>query len=105
MALFLSVAVVGFLLVGVFPTRAWLAQRQEISARTAELDAVEAEQRDLEADVARLKTPEEVEHIAREEYGMTRPGETAFRLLPAAVAPVDLPDGWPFTGTEDWLNR
>lgn len=100
-----SVALVGFLLVGVFPTRAWLAQRDELSARKAELATLEEDQAAVDDDVSRLQTPEEIERIAREEYGMTRPGETPFRMLPGAVAPVDLPDTWPFTGTEDWLNR
>jgi hypothetical protein len=36
---------------------------------------------------------------------MTRPGERPFRVLPPAVAPVELPDTWPFVGAEDWLNR
>ncbi len=88
-----------------FPTRAWLAQRQELSARHAELAALEEEQDAIEAEVAQLQTIEEIERIAREEYGMTRPDEKVFRMLPGAVAPVDLPETWPFTGTEDWLNR
>ncbi len=103
--LLVSVVLVGFLLVGVFPTRAWLAQRDELSARHEELDALEAEQDDIQSQVDRLQTPEEIERIAREEYGMTRRDETAFRMLPGAVAPVDLPDTWPFTGADDWLNR
>ncbi|HXH56011.1 septum formation initiator family protein [Iamia sp.] len=100
-----SVALVGFLLVGVFPTRDWLAQRDQTATQRAELDAVEDDQRRLEERIARLQTPEEVEQIAREEYGMARPGERPFRILPPAVAPVELPDTWPFVGAEDWLNR
>ncbi|CAN5747946.1 hypothetical protein BH24ACT4_BH24ACT4_07350 [soil metagenome] len=103
--LLVSVVLVGFLLVGVFPSRAWLSQRDELSTRNAELAALEGEQAAIDDDVAELQTPEEIERIAREEYGMTRPEETPFRMLPGAVPPVDLPDSWPFTGTEDWLNR
>lgn len=103
--LVVSVALVGFLLVGVFPTRDWLAQRDQTATQRAELDALEDDQRRLEQRIARLQTPEEVERIAREEYGMTRPGERPFRILPPAVAPVELPDTWPFVGAEDWLNR
>lgn len=101
----LSVVVLGFLLVGVFPTRDWWAQHDERSRAAAELATVEADQRRLERRIALLETPEEVEHIAREEYGLTRPGETPFRILPPPVDPVDLPESWPFAGTEDWLNR
>lgn len=103
--LVVSVVLVGFLLVGVFPTRAWLAQRRELSARQDELTALDEEQQAIEDDIAELATPERIERIAREEYGMVREDETPFRMLPGAVAPVDLPDTWPFTGAEDWLNR
>lgn len=104
-ALAASVVVLGFLLVGVFPTRDWWAQRDERSHKKAELTSIGVDQRRLERRLALLETPEEVEHIAREEYGLSRPGETPFRLLPDPVAPVDLPERWPFTGTADWLNR
>ena len=49
--------------------------------------------------------PDEIERLAREEYGMVLPGEKPYRMLPAPEEPVDLPDTWPFTGAEDWLNR
>ncbi len=100
-----SVVFVGFLLVGVFPTRTWLAQRDELGQREAELAAIRAEEADLEDQVETLQDPDEIERIAREEYGMVLPGEKAYGMLPAPEEPVDLPDGWPFTGAEDWLNR
>ena len=52
-----------------------------------------------------METPEAVEQIAREDYGLVRPGETAYQVLPEGAPPVDLPDAWPFTGAGDWLNR
>jgi cell division protein FtsB len=100
-----SVVFVGFLLVGVFPTRTWLAQRDELGQRQAELEAIRAEESDLEDQIDTLQDPEEIERIAREEYGMVKPGEKPYRMLPAPEEPVDLPETWPFTGAEDWLNR
>lgn len=100
-----SVVFVGFLLVGVFPTRTWLAQRDELGQREAELAAIRAEEADLEEQAEVLQDPDEIERIAREEYGMVLPGEKPYRMLPAPEDPVDLPDSWPFTGAEDWLNR
>jgi cell division protein FtsB len=100
-----SVVFVGFLLVGVFPTRTWLAQRDELGQREAELAAIRAEEAALEEQAETLQDPEEIERIAREEYGMVLPGEKPYRILPAPEEPVDLPDTWPFTGAEDWLNR
>ena len=86
-----SVLLVGFLLVGVFPTRTWLAQRDELGQKEAELAAIRADEADLEDRIDTLETPEEIERIAREEYGMTRPGEKPYRILPAPEEPVDLP--------------
>lgn len=104
-SLAVSIVVVGFLLVAVFPTQDWLTQRDEAEARQEELGAIRAEERRLEQRIAELETPGEVERIAREEFGMTRPGETSYRVLPPAVDAVDLPDSWPFTGADDYLNR
>lgn len=100
-----SVALVLFLLVGVFPTQDWLAQRDEARARAERLEAIQAEQAELEERIVELQDPEEIESIAREEHGMTLPGEEAYRILPEPVPPVDLPDTWPFVGAEEWLNR
>lgn len=105
LGLAVSVVFVGFLLVGVFPTRTWLAQRDELGQKEAELAAIRAEEDDLEAQIDGLQDPEEIERIAREEFGMVYPGEKPYRMLPAPEDPVDLPDSWPFTGAEDWLNR
>jgi len=100
-----AVVVVGFLLIGVFPTRTWLAQRDEAAAREAELAELREEEAAYEERIVELETAEEIEQIAREEHGMVREGETPYRVLPPTVAPVELPDTWPFAGADDWLNR
>lgn len=100
-----SVVLVVVLLVGVFPTRDWLDQREQSRERQAELEASQAEQRQLEERIAELQTPEEIEAIGRDEYGLVRPGEEAYAILPESVPPVELPDTWPFVGAEEWLNR
>jgi cell division protein FtsB len=99
------VVLVGVLLVGVFPTRTWLAQRGETRERQAELERIRAEQSVHEDRVAELQDPDVIEQIAREKLGYVRPGEEAYRILPPSVPPVDLPESWPFTGADDWLNR
>jgi cell division protein FtsB len=103
--LVVSVVLVGFLLIGVFPTRTWLAQREETQERQAELDRIRAEEAVHEERLDELDDPDEIEAIAREEHGLVRPGEDAYQMLPPAVPPVELPDTWPFTGADDWLNR
>lgn len=100
-----SFVLVLVLLVGVFPTRDWWAQRQELQERQANLDRQEAEAERLEERISVLRTEEEVERMAREDYGMVRPGEEAYQIAPPPVDAVELPDTWPFAGTADWLNR
>jgi cell division protein FtsB len=103
--LVVSVVLVGFLLVGVFPTRTWLAQREERDERQAELDRIRAEEAVHEDRIAELEDPDAIEAAARDDQGLVMPGETAYQMLPRSVPPVDLPDTWPFTGADDWLNR
>jgi cell division protein FtsB len=104
-ALVVAIATVGLLVVGVFPTRTYLAQRAATSAAAAELDRLDAENARLERRIDRLLTPAEVERIAREQYGLVRPGEEAYAVLPPPAPPVDLLDVWPFVGVADELNR
>jgi cell division protein FtsB len=100
-----SVVMVGFLLVGVFPTRTWLAQREETRDRQAELDRIRAEQAVQEERVAELQDPDVIEAEARDKYGLAQPGETVYQMMPSPGAPIDLPETWPFAGADDWLNR
>ena len=91
-----SLAALGVLFVGVFPTRAHLAQRRDIAAAEAELARVEAENAELAARVAALGTDAEVERLAREQFGFVFRGEEAYAILPAPPEPPPVPDAWPF---------
>ena len=97
-ALVASVAAVVGLFVGVFPTRAFLAQRHDIAAAQEELRGIEATNAELEARVEALGTDAEVERLAREQYNLVMPGEEAYALLPAPTPPLPVPDAWPFRG-------
>jgi len=105
MALLASVAFVGFLLLAVFPTRTILAQRAATRRASSELSALDRRNRALERRIDRLRTPSEIERLARKEYGLVRPGEEAYAILPPPPPPVELPDVWPFVGVADYLNR
>jgi cell division protein FtsL len=100
-----SVLVVGFLLVAVFPTRTLLTQRSDTGKAQSELTDLQKANAQLTQRIAKLGTDAEVERIAREEFGMTRPGEEAYAVLPAPEDPVVLPEVWPFAGAADELNR
>lgn len=72
------------------PYRQIIDSNRDVAEAQAELDALVAENQQLEADVAALETPEEIERLAREKLGYARPGETAYVVLdpPGSGEPV-----------------
>lgn len=87
---FLALLLVGALaitLAGIFPFRQIIAQERAVDATRDKLDALREENRLLQDTVNLLETPDEVERLAREEFGYVRPGETAF----VVVTPLDSP--------------
>lgn len=77
-----TVALVGFLFVAVFPTRTWLAQTESIASAEEQLAVLEEQNVLLEQRVSALQEDEEIERLAREQYNLVRPGEEAYALLP-----------------------
>lgn len=65
-------------LAGVFPFRQLIAQERLVENTQAKLDVLVAENEALQADIDAVATPAELERIAREQYGMVRPGETGY---------------------------
>ena len=104
-ALGLSVLMIGVLFVAVFPTRTYLTQRTATHKVDKRLAQLAAEQRALDRQAKRLSTPAEIERLARERYGLVRPGEEAYAVLPQAAPPIGLPDVWPFADIEQHLSR
>jgi len=77
------IGLIGLLFVAVFPTRTWLAQRAEREAAVAQLELLEEQNAILASRVEALRSDEEIERLAREQYNLVRPGEEAYALLPA----------------------
>lgn len=102
-ALLLAVLVVGLLFVTVFPTRAYLAQRSAVGRAEQRIKSLDGESRRLDDESRRLDTPAEIERMAREQYGLVRPGESAYALLPPPAQPIGLPALWPFKGLDEAL--
>jgi hypothetical protein len=88
--------VLGALAIGVFPTRSFLDQRSQTSQTERRLTVLREQNKELSDRLAALKTPEEIERLAREEYNLVRPGEEAYSVLPAPLPPLQLPEIWPF---------
>jgi cell division protein FtsB len=86
-----GVALAGVLFLFVFPTGSWLAQRRDRHQVEAELRLLTSQNRRLERRVRQLRTPAEIERIARAKYNLVRPGEEAFAILPPRPAPATVP--------------
>lgn len=93
----LGLALVAVLFVGVFPTRTYLSQREALAANRSTLEELEAENEVLAERVEALRSPDEIERLARQDFGMVRPGEEPYRILPSPEPPVVVPGSWPFS--------
>ena len=82
-----AAALVVFLIVGVFPTRTYLHQQDQISAEEVRVQVLAAENERLSAKVEQLHTDAEIERLAREQYNLVRPGEEAYAILPGPADP------------------
>ena len=78
-ALLISVALLA--IVAVVPAREYLDQRSKITELEHQTAQLAKQNAKLEAQVAKLHDPVELERLARECLGMVAPGETAL-LLP-----------------------
>ena len=78
--LLLIVAMLG--MYATVPLRQYLDQRAEARRLEGEVAALEAQNADLLADIAKLSDPTHLERLARECLGMVKPGETRLVLEP-----------------------
>ena len=72
------------LIYAVFPVRTYLDQRAATRRAHEQIAVISELNERLEDQVGGLGTPDEVERIAREDYGMVRPGEEPYSHPPAA---------------------
>ncbi len=74
---------VGLLFAFVYPTRTFLDQRDQMNRARQQLSVLDRENAKLSAEAKRLQNDAEIERIARERYGLVRPGERPFVIIPA----------------------
>lgn len=86
-----GLALVGFLFAFVYPTRTYLSQREQISRAQDRLEVLKQQTIALERDTELLRSDGEVERIAREQYGLGRPGETRYVLVPQDTTSTTAP--------------
>ena len=87
----LALAAVGVLFLFVFPARTYLAQRHELAAATARVQVLAQQNKHLSDQAANLQQDSEVERLARQQYGLVRPGEEAYAILPSPPPPTTVP--------------
>ena len=56
--------------------------RQKRDRLKQEIEALQAEKKRLEEEKKKLSDPEQIEKIAREEYGMAKKNEKVYRVVP-----------------------
>jgi cell division protein FtsB len=83
-----SVALVGGLFLFVLPGRAYLAQRRALTAAETRDSVLGQANSQLNQQITSLQTDAEVEHLARQYYGLKMPNETPYAILPSPAAPT-----------------
>ena len=89
----LLVVLVGLLFAFVYPTRTFLDQRNDTNKARAQLEVLQSENARLARESKLLSTDSEIERLAREKYGLVKPGERPFVILPAPTSSTPPPPG------------
>jgi cell division protein FtsB len=80
--IFASVLLVAGLFLFVLPGRTYLTQRRSLDAATVRERVLSSENAKLAQRIQQLQTDAEIERLARQEYGLVKPGEQAYAILP-----------------------
>jgi cell division protein FtsB len=73
---------------GILPFRQLISQQNQIERSQAQRTALTDENDLLAEDIAMLGTDAEIERLAREQYGLVRPGEVAYVVVTPDEPPV-----------------
>jgi len=66
---------------GILPFRQLISQQRQIERSQEQLSALTSENRALAEDIEMLGTDAEIERLARDQFGLVRPGETAYVVV------------------------
>lgn len=83
--LLMVLAAGSLVLLFVLPGRTWLSQRAAMNGAQRRLELLQKENSELTRQAGQLQNPAYVEQIARSEYGLVKPGEQSYGILPAAA--------------------
>lgn len=71
----------GLVVSGVLPVQQYLERENQVNAAREQLAVLEAENAVIAADVDALQTDQEIERVAREQYGFVREGEIGYVVI------------------------
>ena len=83
-----ALVLVGFLFVFVYPTRTFLQQRNQTNAAEQHLQILKQQTQNLKDETKKLSGNAEIERLARERFGLVRPGETSYVIVPTPTTTV-----------------
>jgi cell division protein FtsB len=78
----------------VFPTTQFIAERHQLSSAQRELAALNRSNRELSTTVAKYEDPRFLDKLARDEFGLVKPGEFSYQIMPGSPLYVP-PSGKP----------
>jgi cell division protein FtsB len=81
----------GFVATGVLPVQQFLERNNQVADAQARLDELVEENTILADNADALLTDEELERVAREQYGFVRPGEIGYVVITPDVGPTSTP--------------
>ena len=84
--LILSVTAVAVIVLFVLPGRQLLAQSHQLSSTRHRIEMLDQENAKLSAQARSLRSDATVEQLARQKYGLVKPGEQAYVVLPPTAA-------------------
>ena len=96
MVALISAVVAIIVFYGVTPYNAWREQRSTISEADIQLEDVAYKNQQLQAEIDRLSSYEEIERVARRDHGLVYPGEDPYVVLPPAQPQLEVPRSWPY---------
>jgi cell division protein FtsB len=82
----IALIIVAVLFLFVFPTRSFLSQRADVNDAREDVEVMREQNARLEDEANRLKTQEEIERLAREQFHYVYPGERAYSVIPAPTS-------------------
>jgi cell division protein FtsB len=77
-----SLVLIGALFLFVFPTRALWHQRGQLKDAEQRLSVLKEQNQRLAEQSKRVLSDDEIERLARDRFGMVRPGEQAWAVVP-----------------------